>query len=181
VFNYHPLIKIFCVGVVCFLAAYINHLMFNGVELDQVLSSSSIFWTCSVFYLLVILFFTDYFWQRKMKLILVVWLLLHTSLIVNALQYMYGHFPPWYSQYSQSGSMVAYSFLLLFVKGKFPNWLRLFSMANLLVIIPCIWFFFEKYWPAYQLLVYVLCFLPMISSLVFIKRELIYNEEVVDN
>jgi len=180
-FNLPPLIKVGSVGVVCFMAAYVNHLLFQGYILSEVLPGSTIFWICSVFYIFVILFFADYHWEQKNWLLLIVWIVLHLSLIINALQYVYGEFPPWYSQYTQSGSMVVYSLLLLFVKGKFPNWLRLFSIVNLLVLIPCIWFYFEQAWEAYEYLVYALCCTPILKSFVFIKNEFDYDEEVVDN
>ena len=180
-FNYHPLIKIFCVAVVCGFASHMHYLMSNGMDMGLVISNFLVYKLGAIAYVLVILFYADYHWQQKYYLLFTAWLLLNLVIVANALQYFSEVTPAWYFHYAQTTMMVVYSGLLLFVKHKFPNWLRIFSLANLLALIPCIWFFWAKFWEGYESLVYVLCYMPMLKSMVFIKREFVLDEEVVDN
>lgn len=179
-FNYHPAIKIFIVFLLCCQIAYYNFLMFNAEDFSAAIEASSILKVGVVFFFLVVLFFADYYWRKKLYLILASWILLVLLLCVNSTGFITGHSPPLYLQYTQSGTLVVFSVLLVFTKNKFPNWLRIFSLANLLALIPCLYLYFADEWYFYEILVYVVSFTPVLKSLVFIDERLLKKPEVLD-
>lgn len=179
-FKYPPALKIVAVFIACLLLLYINHLLFTSTDLAHDLNEFHIIKICVVFYVLVILLFADFYWSKKMYWIFWIWLFLNVAFILNGLLYSFGKTPPLLIQYLQSSSLCIYAFLLLFTKETFPNWLRIFSLSNLTILIPCIYFYFQEMWLWYELLVYCLCFTPLIKSFIFLRQKDIVDYEVLD-
>jgi hypothetical protein len=180
-FNYHPAIKIVIVFLLCCQMTYYNYLMFNAIDFAQAVKESAILNVGIVFYFLVALFFADYYWRQKLFFIFAFWIILNAAFCTNGIIFVLGSTPPLYIQYAQSTSLVIFSTLLIFTKYKFPNWLRIFSLLNLLALIPCLYFYFAENWYWYRILVYVVCFTPVLKSLVFIDERIIRKADVIDN
>jgi len=180
-FNISPIFKIGCVFFVCLSMAYVNYLLFNADDFVAAVKQTNTLYASALVYLFVILLFADYFLRLKRFFVLATWLVLNASFCVNFLIWLGGETPPVYLQYSQSSSLLIFAILLIASKDKFPNWLRLFSLACLLDLIPCLIYFFSEMWTYYEITVYVLCFIPVIMSFVFLKDSQVENAELLDN
>lgn len=175
-----PILKIASVFIVCLGFLYAHYLMFHSYDFSKALLTSSFLLIPGFLYLTVIVFFAQYFFRKKLVLILIVWLIFNAALLANFFIYLTGYSPPLTLQYSQSTSLVVYTILLAFSKDKFPNWLRIFSLSCLLILIPCLIFYFAKMWEYYEITTYVLCITPVIKSFVFLKEIKQQNSDILD-
>lgn len=169
-FLLHPYLKIIAVVVVSAGLVHFNYLLFSDEDIAFLLRANKWLMVPGLFYLITVFHFFHYYRIRKQFLHLGVWLVFNFSLLLNFIIYISGNWPPYYIQYSQSGSLFVYAFLLLFYKDSFPNWLRIFSAACFLVLVPCLIYYFAEMWNYYEITVYVLCITPIIKSFVFLKE-----------
>ena len=179
-FNYHPLIKILLVFIVCLSIAYTHYLLFNALDYKSAVNESIILKVGLVAYLGVILIFVDYYLRNGRYLIFSIWVIFNLSLCTNFLVYQNDVTPPLWLQYSQSTSLLIYATLLAFSKDRSPNWLRIFSLSCLVVLIPCLIFYFSESWFYYEITVYILCFTPIVKSFVFIRDYRRTEPNVID-
>lgn len=179
-FNYHPAIKIVAVFLVCLLLAYLNYLLFESFDFTSDVNRSYLIKAGVVPYLFVVLLFCDFYWRHRLYLVFSTWLVFNLAICINCYMHVNGPTPPLYLQYAQSTSLVILTVLLLFTNLKYPNWLRIFSLVNLLVLIPCLTFYFLEWWTPYKIFVYLLCFTPMIKSLIFFRDQMTQRPEVLD-
>lgn len=159
---------------------YANYILFTYENFIEVVVSQPLLLIPGIAYLLVIYFFTQWFYQKKYRLILTAWILFNAAVGLNFFMYLLGLYPPLPVQFSQSTFMLMYCVLLLFSREIFPNWLRIFSLANLLVLIPCLIFYFTNFWAAYEITIYLLCLTPIIQSFIFLKDIPRSESEILD-
>lgn len=176
----HPYIKIVCVALVCIQIAFLHHILFTSYFPDHVIRSKDYFKVGAVIYFLTVYFFGQHYFRRRQYLKLAVWLILNSSLITNTAIWVSGEYPPIYIQYSQSTSLLVYASLMLFSKNPKPNWERIFAISCLIILIPCLFFYFQKDWEKYEILIYILSFTPLINSLIFTQEIQVEQEDILD-
>lgn len=179
-FGYHPVIKIFVVLVVCLGALYLNYLMLNTEDYVGVVKDSWFLKIAGLFYVLTILLFADLFKREKRYLLLMLWLALNASLVINFSIYITGINPPLWLQYTQSGSLMVFMIALIFIREIRFNWFRIFSLAGLLILIPCVLFYFAEWWFLYEVTIYLLCFTPLLLAVKFLQDIRPSINEVLD-
>lgn len=173
-------VKIIVVALLSIELCYLNYLLFESENFQADINDSWVIKLSALAYFYVIFLFAQLHFRKSRYLSLVVWLFFNATIIVNGLYYIQEIFPPLYFQYSFSGSLGVYGFLLLIQKAKYPNWLRIFAVTNLFLLLPCVYFYFQESWEIYKWLVYILSFTPILKSFVFLESSSLHNDEILD-
>ena len=173
-------VKILLVTLLSIELCYLNYLLFESYNFQTDINESWVIKLSVIAYFYVIYIFAKVHYKQKSYFTMVVWLFFNGTIMLNGILYIQEIVPPLSFQYSFSGSLGVYGFLLLTRSGTRPNWMRIFAVVNLFLLLPCVYFYFQKNWEIYTFLVYVLCFTPIIKSLVFLESQPSITNEVLD-